>query len=274
MGVKAVGSAPTLPASVERTVLRIERDGYAYVRDEVVTEWPLTVQVNGEEFVTLVCSPTHLDELTVGFLHSEGIVESPDEIERLTFDADLGTVAATVRRDVSGLRDVLFARRYVTSCCGKGRAQVYFDTDLRTARRVEGRVTLRPQDCVRLVEELQGSSALFRRTGGVHNACLATPSGVVVARSDIGRHNALDKIYGHCLLNGLEVSDKVVAFSGRVSSEVLLKVAKIGVPVVLSKSAPTELALAMAEDLNITVVGFIRGDGLNVYTHPERILLS
>lgn len=90
-------------------------------------------------------------------------------------------------------------------------------------------------------------------------------------RTDIGRHNALDKLYGHCLLNGMSVRDKLIVFSGRISSEVLLKAAKIGVSIVISKSAPTELAIQMAEELNITAIGFVRNGSFNVYTHPERI---
>jgi FdhD protein len=122
------------------------------------------------------------------------------------------------------------------------------------------------------MKSLQNGSVIFQQTGGVHNATLCSESKIIVARSDIGRHNALDKLYGYCLLQQIPVRDKIIAFSGRVSSEVLLKVSKIGVGILLSKSAPTDLALQLAEDLNITVVGFIRGNKLNVYTHPEHIL--
>ena len=130
---------------------------------------------------------------------------------------------------------------------------------------------LTPEECFFLMKEMDKSAEMFRTTGGVHNAALCDRDGIVLSRMDIGRHNALDKIYGFCLKNNISVRDKVIVFSGRISSEILLKVAKIGCEVILSKSAPTELALELAEELGITTVGFIRGNSFNLYTHPERI---
>ena len=122
------------------------------------------------------------------------------------------------------------------------------------------------------VNERNAQSAdTFHHTGGVHNA-LCDVNGIILSRMDIGRHNALDKIYGYCLRNDISIKDKIIVFSGRISSEILLKVAKIGCEIILSKSAPTELALQLAEDLGITTIGFIRNHSLNVYTHPERVL--
>jgi FdhD protein len=114
---------------------------------------------------------------------------------------------------------------------------------------------------------------VFGRTGGVHDACLARADGTILARrADIGRHNALDKLYGMSILRTLETGDLVAAVSGRVSSEVLLKVAKMGVAFLLSKSACTDLALKLAGELGMTVVGFVRDGRLTVYTGEERIL--
>lgn len=133
-------------------------------------------------------------------------------------------------------------------------------------------VQVAAEDCFRLMKEMQQSAETFRHTGGVHNASLCDVNAIILSRMDIGRHNALDKIYGYCLKNNISISDKIIVFSGRISSEILLKVAKIGCEIILSKSAPTELALQLAEELGITTIGFIRNQSLNVYTHPERVL--
>lgn len=134
------------------------------------------------------------------------------------------------------------------------------------------KLTIAPEQCGKLMANLQESSSHFQRTGGVHNEALCTTDGIVLSRADISRQNALDKLYGHCLINRISLKDKLIAFSGRIFSEVLLKAAKIGVGIILSKSAPTDLALGFADELGITAVGFIRGNGLNVYTHQDRIL--
>lgn len=134
------------------------------------------------------------------------------------------------------------------------------------------RVKISAEDCFRLMNDMQQSASMFQHTGGVHNAALCDVNGIILSRMDIGRHNALDKIYGYCLKNNISIGDKIIVFSGRISSEILLKVAKIGCEVILSKSAPTELALELAEQLGITTIGFIRNKSLNVYTHPKRIV--
>ncbi|TWD96525.1 formate dehydrogenase accessory protein FdhD [Neobacillus bataviensis] len=162
-------------------------------------------------------------------------------------------------------------KRFIGSCCGKGR-QFYFYNDVKTAKTILTKLTITPYQCHVLMKQLQESSAHFQKTGGAHNAALCTTDGIVITRTDIGRHNALDKLFGYCLIHGIPLKDKIIAFSGRISSEVLLKAAKIGVAIILSKSAPTNLALDLAEDLGITAIGFIRGGGFNVYTHQERIL--
>lgn len=237
--------------------------------DDVAVEYPLTIVLDGEEFATVICTPSDLQDFVVGFLAAEGVILNPDQIKAMTIDDSCGYayVETSVKRQHS---QDYYMRRFIGSCCGKSR-HFYFQNDAMTARTVNASLRLTAEDCLSLMNLLHRRSAAFKRTGGVHNAALCTRDNALVVRVDIGRHNTLDKIYGYCLRYELVLKDKLIVFSGRVSSEVLLKVAKMGIGVLLSKSAPTDLAIQLAEELNITLVGFIRQNTLNVYTHMERI---
>jgi len=238
--------------------------------DEIAAEFPLTIRLDGEEFATLVCSPDDLADLVVGFLASEGVIRETADIRSWSLDEERGFAYVDLVRPQSTAKE-LHSKRMIGSCCGKSR-QFYFQNDARTARTISGGTAIPAERCFELMHLLQSGSDSFRLTGGVHNAALFDEAGGMIARADIGRHNALDKLFGHCLRNRLTAHDRVLAFSGRLSSEVVLKAAKIGCPIVLSKSAPTDLALRLADDLGITCVGFIRSDSMNVYTHARRIL--
>jgi FdhD protein len=239
--------------------------------DAIATEYALTLFVNDQEMATIVCTPEYMEELVVGFLASEGAIRSADQITSLSVNYKLGRAYVETSADIRFDQD-FYNKRYIGSCCGKSRQSFYFRNDAQTVEPVMHEPVLDSQHILDLMESMENESALFKATGGVHMACLCdTAGGVVLARTDIGRHNALDKLFGHVLQHEIDLSDKVITFSGRLSSEVLLKIAKIGVGLVLAKSAPTVLALDMAEELNITTVGFIRGDSFNLYTHPRRI---
>lgn len=256
-----------------RRAWRIDRatGGRSEVEDEVAGEYPLTLIVNGREMATLVCTPTHLEEMALGFLTAEGVLRRGEEVRRLFVDREQGVAEIEAPGREGALEQEMFGKRYVGSCCGKSRTGFYMANDARTARRVESDLAVDAGACFELMAELQDDSSLFGRTGGVHNAGLAGPGGLEVVRTDIGRHNTLDKLYGHALREEIELEQRVVVFSGRISSEILLKVSKMGCPVLLSKCAPTTLALEMAEELGVTAVGFLRPDRMTVYTHPERI---
>ncbi|MGE8203433.1 formate dehydrogenase accessory sulfurtransferase FdhD [Heyndrickxia sp. NPDC080065] len=239
------------------------------VEDEIAIEYPLTIFIDGEEFATMVCTPTHLEELVIGFLASEGLIRLHSEIESLSIDENLGFAHVSLKNKQSINKD-FYSKRFIGSCCGKSR-QFYFHNDVRTAKTITSKMTLTIEQCFQLMNFMQNQSTDFKQTGGVHNAALCTADELIISRTDIGRHNALDKVYGYCIREKIPRADKIIAFSGRLSSEVLLKVAKIGIGIILSKSAPTTLGIDLANDLGITMVGFIRKDQLNIYSHPERI---
>lgn len=257
-----------------RTVVHYTQRQCVNKEVRVVTEHPVTIHINGQEFATIVCSPEYMEDMVVGFLASEGVIPKYESIQSIRVQEETGIVHIETDK-LYPFYEKLMNKRYITSCCGMSRQGFVFANDALTAKKMtETRVTLTPDDCFFLMDQMDQSAEMFRQTGGVHNATLCDSGGIVLARMDIGRHNALDKIYGYCLKHQIPVGDKVIVFSGRISSEILLKVAKIGCEMVLSKSAPTELALTLAEELGITTVGFIRQQSFNVYTHPERIIFD
>lgn len=262
-----------LSKTITREVLKVQVGQCAWEEDEIVTEYPLTIFLGDEEFATIVCTPADLEEMVIGFLAAEGAIRSYDDIKQVTIDEAKGFAYVDTHQQTV-LSQSFYSKRRITSCCGKSRQSFYFFSDARTAKPAADGVTVTPEQCLHLMDTLQASSAIHRQTGGVHNAALCSPEEVLLQYSDIGRHNALDKIYGYCLRHKIATDDKILTFSGRISSEVLLKSAKIGASILLSKSAPTDLALQLAEELNITAIGFIRQDRMNVYTHPQRVLLA
>lgn len=250
-------------------ILRLTEEGRNNIEDMVAREFPLTIVLNNQELVTLLCSPADLKYLAVGFLFSEGLLNSKDEIKKVLVDERRGIVRVETEESVELARDVLF-RRLITSGCGRG-ASFYSAADA-TGQKIESQVEMSAHDVFTLVGDFQHRSHIYRTTGGVHSAALCDTKSILVFSEDIGRHNAIDKIFGECVLKDIPTDERVVITSGRISSEILLKVAKRGIPIVISKSAPTDMGVRLANDSGITLVGFVRGKRMNIYTNSWRIV--
>jgi FdhD protein len=162
--------------------------------------------------------------------------------------------------------------RHINTCNGKGHAGLPFGSEIEPVPLLANVEPVRADQLLHLISLLEEKSVIFRRTGGVHSAALADRNGFLARYEDVGRHNAVDKTLGYALLNRVNPVDKILVLSGRIASEILLKAARSRIPLVLSRSAPTYLAVELAEKLGITVVGFARGDKLNVYSHMQRVL--
>jgi FdhD protein len=254
---------------VSLPVLFYKKGSFTEGEDIVVREEPVTLYLNDKEFVTLVCSPGDLKELAVGFLCSEGVLLKKENLKSILINEDDGLIWAETA-GASTSQD-MFLKRFVTSCCGRGRASFYFINDTKGVDKVDSDLQVAPRDVFYLTGQLEKLSEVFKTTGGAHSAALCTRDSVVFFYEDIGRHNAVDKIFGRCFLDDIPYSDKILVFSGRISSEILIKVAKMGIPIIVSRSAPTELAVKLADQLGITVVGFAREGRLSVYTHHKRV---
>lgn len=258
--------------SVARPIKKMVGGVWYDKEDFVVQEKALTIYINSTELSTIVCSPWDLENMAIGFLCAEGILKDKSKLKEISIDEEKGLVYAEIDGYESDLSGKLFLKRYITPCCGRGRASFYYSTDAMTCKLVDKDIKISGQTVIKLAKELESKSNVFRETGGVHSAGLATNDGILIYSEDVGRHNTLDKIYGKCFMENIITDDKFVVFSGRVSSEILLKTVKMNVPILISRSAPTELALDLADDLGITVIGFTRDKSFNVYTHTDRII--
>ncbi|WP_027365299.1 formate dehydrogenase accessory sulfurtransferase FdhD [Desulfotruncus alcoholivorax] len=236
--------------------------------DLVVRETAITLYVNEIEMVTMICTPTHLRELCLGFLFAESMIDSANDVAGFEYNENDGLAWVETAKPVNIQNN--FLKRHIASCCGRGRASFYFINDL-DIRPITSEAHMQTAEIFALRSETERRSELFAATGGAHGAALGYKGDVIAFFEDVGRHNALDKIAGWCLLHGINTGDKQLVFSGRVSSEIVLKTARLGVPVIISRSAPTDLALELAGQLNVTVVGFARGNRMNIYTAGQRI---
>lgn len=240
-----------------RSYLKVRGDRAEEVRGDVVREQPLTIWINGERFLTLLCSPMKLEALVVGYLWMEKVIDGLDEVRRVEVSPVDGRADVTLTGPVT-----LPTERILTSGCGGG---ITFRIDHRLFPRLDSRVRVRPEQLAARMKELFGAAVHYQATRGIHGAALSDGKQLLVVAEDVGRHNAVDKVKGEALLRGIPTEDRILLSTGRVSSEMLLKAARMGVPVIASRTSPTEMAVALAEQLNVTVCGYVRPDGLNLY---------
>jgi FdhD protein len=250
--------------------LRVTEQDRSRIEDTVVREFPLTIFLNNQELVTLLCSPTDLKYLVVGFLASEGLIKGRGDIKKILADDQRGVVRVETGEDKEFASQLIF-KRFITSGCGRG-ASFYSAADVQGQAKIESQVRISALDVFSLVKESQHYSQIYRITHGVHSAALCDSKRILVFAEDIGRHNAIDKIFGQCLLESIPTDGHMIITSGRISSEILLKVAKRNIPIIISKSAPTNLAVRLSDDFNITLIGFVRGKRMNAYTNDWRIV--
>jgi FdhD protein len=250
-------------------IVQIADDKISEQEDVVVKETPLTIFVNDEELVTLLCLPQFQQNLAMGFLFSEGILSSKSEIESLIFNGNKGAIWIKLNKPIT-IDDNFRKGRTVTTGCARGLTfhQIF---EKWTGEFVSSKLTIDHKIVIALVADLKQRSQLFRETGGTHSALLYQNSIFLLEREDIGRHNAIDKIIGECVMNDIPGHDKILMTSGRVSSEILLKTARWQIPILISRGAPTSAALKLADEIGITLIGFARGKRMNIYANSWRI---
>ncbi len=238
------------------------------LEDRVVSlakESPYTLFVNDREILSIATLPTHLKELFIGFLVSEGVLLRPEEVLECCVDHD----ARIVRVELDVPQDRLAAlerKGMLTSGCAGG---VIFSVEAAAGPRQKSRKCLKVSSStiIKRMQELDRYPGIYSVTRGVHAASLADRENTLVVLEDLGRHNAVDKIVGHCFLNRIETTDKLLLSTGRITSEVLIKAARSNFPIIISRSSASSTAIAMAKQQQIDVATYVRAGRFNYFAH-------
>lgn len=249
----------------------IEYERYEYQKwehhdAETIVEAPVSLTVNGEVWITFMCTPVNLEAMSVGFLYNEGIIHSMDEVANVHVCEHGDNV--DVWLDHAAEQPTSWRR---TSGCTGGVTAVDLLAKPNVSFSGNG-LQVRPQTIMDLVEKLFESQELYRDTGGVHTSALSDGDNIVLATDDIGRHNTLDKIAGLCLMKNIWPETRILITTGRISSEMLQKAAQLGAPILVSRTSPSSLSIEMAERYGITLIGYARKHRFNVYSNHQRIM--
>jgi FdhD protein len=233
------------------------------------SERPVTVFMNDVEVATTQATPTDLEELGVGFLLSEGLITDRSALRSVDADRKRGLVY--VETDEYVPDELVYKTRYITSGCGKG---ITFSSvgHARDLEKVTSNIRADADVLHTMMRDMSGQASAYRDTGGMHACGLGRLGKVLLVREDVGRHNAVDKLLGRAWLDRISTTDAIVLTTGRVSYEMAVKAAKSRVPIVVSRSAVTDLAAEIGEELGITLAGYCRGGGIVLYTHAERVI--
>jgi FdhD protein len=252
-------------------IIRIHSNGSTeYTNDNVIIEQPVTIMIDRLGCFTVMCTPSDIEALAVGFIFSEGIINSIEEVIATYTKPELPNVIGVEVQDptkISVGRNLIIA----SSCgmCGVRNIEKMFQNIPACGW------TLKVTDNLlnEIMKKLRSFQRVFDLTGGSHGAAIFNSDGEIIAfAEDIGRHNALDKAIGKCLLAGINPHNCGVAFSGRVSLEIVTKAARAGIELIAAVSAVSSYAVSAAKKWNITICGFVRPDKMNIYTKPERII--
>jgi FdhD protein len=239
--------------------------------DYVAEEKPLHIFINRKHYVTILCSPSNLKELAVGHLLSGGIINSTEEIEEISLK-NHGACHVKLNPEINLKTRLKVSRPYsriILSACGSATPYTFMGKLPKVTSNLKVKAQL-IRDCV---NRLNVIAKTFRKTGGVHAAAIYKNDGTTVAfAEDVGRHNALDKAIGTAVLNEVDFNNCFLALSGRLTADIVLKAARADIPILASIAAALDSGIEIAKRTNLTLIGFARGNRMNIYSFPERIL--
>ena len=235
---------------------------------QVIVETPVSLTVNGDVWLSFMCTPIDLEAMAVGFLFNERLITTIDEIASIRLCSTGDNVDLWLNHPIE--QPALWKR---TSGCTGGLTSIEATKPdvLALPQPNPDYTTISLERIVQLIDKLIGSQELYRKSGGVHTSVLTDGDTVDIIGEDIGRHNTLDKIAGKILLDRIELNNRILLTTGRISSEMIQKASRIGASIVISRTSPSSLSLDAAQQMGITLIGYARRNHFRLYTHPERI---
>lgn len=242
--------------TIKIDVVKIDNQNAKEEKETVISEYPLSLILNGKYLNTFLCTPDKLEELIVGFLATKGYISNKNDIESIIIDEKLKVAQVISNKSNTNLNlEKIFLN----------------DLDFIECNPVKNSFEIDINTIYNSMHMNLTSSQLFKDTGGVHSVALFDGADPVVICEDVARHNAMDKVIGYSVLNDVNFEDKFIVVSGRISLEMMQKACKMQIPIVVSKSAPTNLSVELARKLNITLVGFVRERRMNIYANGYRV---
>ncbi len=249
-----------------KSIQRFAKGSLHTTERSVVEEYPLRLTVNERELATLVASPHQLNFLVAGFLRNQGFVNSLDDFQTLGICHDFGDANVRLNKQIpEKLKPTL------TSGCGSGITFTLPEEQLNHRHEEGSAVAYSAEAVFSLMKELNQKAEQYRSHGGIHSAAVGDGKRLLLFAEDIGRHNTFDRIAGEALFKEIQLKDKMLVTSGRISTEMVAKAARLGIGLIASRTSPTDLAIRMSEAAGITLVGYLRGETFEVYSHPNRI---
>jgi FdhD protein len=234
---------------------------------KVIREVALCINLNGKPLANIACAGNYLDELAIGFLKSERIIAGLDEIAKIEVATKKNSVNIILKNEKKS------SETFVKNIASSGARGKSVNTDLLLPLKVPVEFNIKAKVALELMGELLEKSILHNKTHGTHCSALAQQGKIVALREDIGRHNTIDMLGGYALLKKINLSNAIILTTGRISSEIVYKVWNLGIPVIISHSAPTTKAIELLQKANITLIGYVRGGRMNIYSHERRVII-
>lgn len=240
---------------------KIKDNSREETEDLIAVEKRISISVNGKNLLNLYCTPLMIRELVVGIINNEGLISGEWCLDRMNIE-----YGEEIKVDISSEGHVREGARTITSGCAGG-----VSMSGKMPEKILDDAVFAADTIRKLFREFQKRSEVYKITGGVHSAAIADSENILAFAEDIGRHNAVDKVTGYCIIENISFKGRMLLVSGRISSDIVLKSARCGIIVIVSRAAPTSLAVEISEKTGITLVGFMRGERMNVYSEKQRI---